>query len=279
MAKRAGEAGKAAAAARRQHSTALMLGALALIVALTALTVAMIAYRDGNGEPQSPTAQPQTNPQPAQVNATPTEDTRAQTQSEPRATDTSSHASTESTESIDTDKSDPSPLDFGINSQRDETDAPQSTSASAAPFQPAAPYTVPAGHSPIPQPGEVFADGPIPAKRLAPPREPRTSDPPKAGELVPWGQAHQHVGRRITVKGEIVNTHNTGTVCFLNFTHNWRDRFYIIVFEDAFTGVPGGDPATHYRDKMVHVTGVVKTHKGRPQIRVSDARQIEVVEQ
>jgi len=141
----------------------------------------------------------------------------------------------------------------------------------------AATYTVPAGRSPIPRPGETFPDGPIPAKRLAP-ETTRTAEPPAPGEVVPWGRAHQHVGQRITVKGRIVNTHNTGSVCFLNFDHNWQDKFYLIVFEDAFADIPR-DPADHFRNKTIRATGKVHTHKGRPQIRITNANQIEIVDE
>ena len=159
------------------------------------------------------------------------------------------------------------------------------------------PYIVNAGRSPIPQPGETFTQ-PLPAPLLirlspiAPDRLPgrqRDSGPggveadvdtaPDAPRpVVPWDEAGEYVGDTIIVEGEIVNATNIGNLTFLNFHEDWRDKFYVVVFQDAYPGVPGGEPETYYLDKTIRVTGRVDLHKGRPQIKVYDADQIKVVE-
>lgn len=159
-------------------------------------------------------------------------------------------------------------------------------------FASAEPYLVDAGRSPIPQPGETF-DRPIAPTvlvRLSPIAPGRgggdtgstradvetTPDAPKM--LVPWHEAGEHIGQTITAEGVIVNTNNIGNLTFLNFHEDWRGKFYVVVFKDAYGGVPGGRPEAYYLDQRVRVTGRVDLHRGRPQIKVYDAHQIEVVE-
>jgi hypothetical protein len=133
--------------------------------------------------------------------------------------------------------------------------------------------------SPYPQESEIVTR-PIEADRLdggeaevAPP-EPAVA----TGETVPWDQAKLHVGKVITVQGKIVNTYNhRGEVCFLNFDTDWRDKFYIPIFQKAFRFLPE-EPQDYYMNKTIRVTGEVTLHKGRPNIEVRDLDQIEIVE-
>lgn len=162
--------------------------------------------------------------------------------------------------------------------------------------RPGDPYVVDAGRSPIPQPGETF-EQPLPAPLLfrlspiAPDRLPsRHPDSGVGGAeadvdtarvaprpVVPWDEARDYVGQTIVAEGEIVDTNRIGKLTFLNFHVDWRDRFYLVVFRDAYAGVPGGKPEEHYLHKTIRVTGRVDLHKGRPQLKVYDADQIEVV--
>lgn len=149
------------------------------------------------------------------------------------------------------------------------------------PATPAQPYVAPGGASPLPQYGEPQAP-PIPPNRLiddealnaAPPR-PSTLTAPDGP--VPWEEAHQYLGQVITVEGTIVDTHNIGNLCFLNYHADWQDKFYIAMFKEAFALLPD-PPETHYLDKTLLVTGKVTMRGDRTQIEVHDVSQIEVVE-
>ncbi len=136
-------------------------------------------------------------------------------------------------------------------------------------------YIVPAGRSPIPQPGERFTK-PIKPKRLAREPEPKIRLPALEGP-VPWTQAKDHVGRVITAEGEIVVTNNIGRLCLLHFSENWQGKFYLVVYEDVFEELPE-PPETYYLNKKIHVTGEVELHNGTPQIKVRHADQIKFVE-
>lgn len=157
--------------------------------------------------------------------------------------------------------------------------APSTTSgaASSPPAAPAhTPAYVPAGRSPLAQPGETIVK-PIP---LQTPQQVTAAQPapPPAGQAVPWNEAARYVGQSVTVEGAIVATHNTGSVCFLNFTTEPRggDKFYLITFKDNFGDWPA-PPEVHFLNKTVRATGRIDLHNGRPQLKVKDKQQIEII--
>ncbi len=143
-------------------------------------------------------------------------------------------------------------------------------------FRRAQPYLVAAGRSPIPQPGETF-DKPLPAPRLVDDAGDKIQAVAPDGPVA-WGTAHRYVGQRITVEGEIVDTYNhQGNVCFLNFSKEWRGKFYIPVFKEVFPQL-AGPPETVFLNKTLRITGKVSLHNNRPNIEVHDISQIEIVE-
>lgn len=161
--------------------------------------------------------------------------------------------------------------------------------ATAIVAPPGAPYIVPAGRSPIPQPGQTIIK-PLAAGRLgeatlsfgtgrlhtASRRSPGLAPGP-APRIVPWREADQHLGQTITAEGRVLNARNIGDYCFLNFTRYWRGEFSIVILKKAFTDIPG-KPEHHYLHKTIRVTGQVGAHRDRPQIRVYDAKQIRIVD-
>ncbi|MEL7087150.1 MAG: hypothetical protein AAGL98_01710 [Planctomycetota bacterium] len=137
------------------------------------------------------------------------------------------------------------------------------------------PYLVAAGRSPIPRPGETF-DKPIPAQRLVDDAGDKVQRPAPDGP-VNWGAAHNYVGQRITVTGTVVDTYNhRGEVCFLNFSKEWRGKFYIPVFDEAFADLPA-PPEKFFLNKTIRVTGTVTLHRNRPNIEVQNIKQIKIV--
>jgi hypothetical protein len=143
----------------------------------------------------------------------------------------------------------------------------------AAPTRPSG-FLVPAGRSPIPQPGETFGT-PIKAGEFVERKNTAAPAPPPTG-IVPWHQADRYVGQTITAEGAVINTHSTGKVCFLNFARDWRGQFYVVIFSDALGGWDQ-PPQTYFLNRKVQVTGQVYLHDGRPQIRVKQPGQITLV--
>lgn len=131
------------------------------------------------------------------------------------------------------------------------------------------PYVASCGRSPIPQPGENIR-WPLSFARLAPPE-----DAPPADGPVRWTQAHRYVGQTITVEGRIVNTHALANITFLNYSKDWRGKFYVVVFSSAHEA--SFRPEDEYLNKTLRITGKVVLHRNRPQIQVHNLNQIEIV--
>src|SRR2546426_321529 len=100
---------------------------------------------------------------------------------------------------------------------------------------------------------------------------------PLAQEIIPWNEAGKYYGQFKTVEGTIVATKNTGKVCFLNFSQNWRTDFTAVIFASDFNKFPAS-PEIYYRNKTVHVTGKIKEYKGKPEVIVKSASQIQILE-
>jgi DNA/RNA endonuclease YhcR with UshA esterase domain len=95
---------------------------------------------------------------------------------------------------------------------------------------------------------------------------------------IPWQDASDYVGRKITVIGEVVRTYNSGKAAFLNFDEDWRGKFSVVIFASDFDNFPQ-PPDEMYLHKTILVTGKVKEYKGAPEIIVGSPKQIEIVEE
>lgn len=140
-------------------------------------------------------------------------------------------------------------------------------------------FVVPAGRSPLSQPGESF-QRPIPARQLLVDKPPEPVGDPEAG--IVWTEARHYVGKVVTVEGQIVKTgsfrsRHLGQLYFLNFVERRRDEFYVVILQDALHGWPD-PPDRHFEGELIRVTGRVTLHRQtRPQIAVRRPEQIEIV--
>jgi hypothetical protein len=101
----------------------------------------------------------------------------------------------------------------------------------------------------------------------------------KPDQIIPWDQARLYVDQEITIEGKVIltNTNRTRTVCFLNFIQEWRGRFYVILFKDVLDEWPDA-PDKYFLNKTIRVKGKVVDRKGVPQMQVSKASQITIVQ-
>jgi micrococcal nuclease len=104
-----------------------------------------------------------------------------------------------------------------------------------------------------------------------------TPDTVFAGEVVSWRDAGSYYGQVRTVEGKIVVSNNTGKVCFLNFDRNWKEHFTAVIFSGDYDKFPP-NPEDHYLNRKVHVTGLIKEYKGKPEIVVKSPEQIQIIE-
>jgi micrococcal nuclease len=93
--------------------------------------------------------------------------------------------------------------------------------------------------------------------------------------VVDWCEAENYYNQYVIVEGTIVNTYNSGTVCFLNFDTNYQ-YFTAVIFASDFLGFPF-IPEDFYLGKKVYIIGIIKEYKGSPEIIVKTPQQIRIV--
>ena len=94
--------------------------------------------------------------------------------------------------------------------------------------------------------------------------------------VIDWSDADKFYGLCVIVEGIIVNTHNSGIVCFLNFSKNY-DHFSAVIFASDFPefSMP---PEFLYSGRTVHIIGIVLEYNGSPEIIVKTPDQIKVLD-
>jgi len=90
-------------------------------------------------------------------------------------------------------------------------------------------------------------------------------------------EANDHYGERVVVRGKIVSARNTGKVCFLNFSKDWKKSLTAVIFALSFHKFPA-EPEKHYLGKKVVVVGEIGEYEGAPQIRLNDRTEIRILD-
>ncbi len=93
--------------------------------------------------------------------------------------------------------------------------------------------------------------------------------------VIDWRDAHNYYNQYVIVEGTIVNTHNSDTVCFLNF-HTDYQYFTAVIFASDFSGFPMS-PEVFYLGKKVYIIGIIKEYNGSPEIIVKTPQQIRIL--
>jgi micrococcal nuclease len=94
--------------------------------------------------------------------------------------------------------------------------------------------------------------------------------------VISWRDAGKYVNQYVIVKGTIVDTYNSGDVCFLHFHTEWQSHFSVVIFA---CDIPGFSviPDMYYRGKTVYIIGVIQEYKGTPEIIVKTPDQIRIM--
>ena len=94
-------------------------------------------------------------------------------------------------------------------------------------------------------------------------------------------QAKDHVGKTVTLKLTVksANFLKAKDICFLNSNKNHRDKdnFTIVFKKDglaAFKENKVGDPASHFKNKTIVVSGKIETYRDKLQIVVETFEQV-----
>lgn len=99
-----------------------------------------------------------------------------------------------------------------------------------------------------------------------------------AADQIPSNQAKDHLGENATVCGKVADSRyvDTGShVTFLNFDKPFPNHTFT-AFIPAANRAKFGTPEKDYRDKDVCVTGKIQDYRGKPEIIVSDPKQIKL---
>ena len=93
--------------------------------------------------------------------------------------------------------------------------------------------------------------------------------------LIDWAEADDYYNQYVIIEGTIVDTYNSGIVCFLNFHKNYQ-YFTAVIFACDFPGFPY-PPDTYYLDKKVYIIGIIREYNGSPEIIVKIPDQIKIL--
>ncbi|MBU7019333.1 MAG: thermonuclease family protein [Theionarchaea archaeon] len=93
--------------------------------------------------------------------------------------------------------------------------------------------------------------------------------------VITWSEAHNYYNQYVIVEGTIVDTYNSGIVCFLNFDTNYY-YFTAVIFASDFLGFPF-IPEVFYLGKKVYIIGIIKEYNGSPEIIVKTPDQIKIL--
>ena len=109
------------------------------------------------------------------------------------------------------------------------------------------------------------------------------ADEKDAKPLTPEAAAKK-VNEKCTVEMVVKSTGKSSGVFFLNSKEDYEDADNFTVFinkegAEKLKEAKIEDPAAHYKNKTIRVTGVVKLYREKPEIVVEKADQIQVVEQ
>ncbi|MBU7017208.1 MAG: thermonuclease family protein [Theionarchaea archaeon] len=94
--------------------------------------------------------------------------------------------------------------------------------------------------------------------------------------VIDWSEADKYYNQYVIVEGTIVDTFNSGNVCFLNFDTN--QYFTAVIFASDFPGFPF-IPEGFYLGKTVQIIGIIKEYRGFPEIIVKTPQQIWILSQ
>jgi micrococcal nuclease len=92
--------------------------------------------------------------------------------------------------------------------------------------------------------------------------------------VITWKDAENYYNQYVIVEGIIVDTFNSGNVCFLNFDTN--QYFTAVIFASDFPGFPF-IPEDFYLGKKVQIIGIIKEYRGSPEIIVKTPQQIRIL--
>jgi len=128
------------------------------------------------------------------------------------------------------------------------------------------------GYHPLPQMPDASQIGEITSAFLASYQVQTTGK-----NAVSWETAGQYIGKRRSVEGKIIRTHNSGKACYLNFHNNFTRYLSLVIFQEDLWKFPP-QPESFYLNKTILVRGKIEEYEGRPEIVLRHPKQIVILE-
>lgn len=99
-----------------------------------------------------------------------------------------------------------------------------------------------------------------------------------AYETISAQKAHLYINQIRTVTGTVLNTYKSKNCVFLNFGHDYKTDFTVVIFNNTLKYFQNKriNPETFYRRKTISVTGRIKEYNG-PEIAVNLPDEIEII--
>ena len=93
--------------------------------------------------------------------------------------------------------------------------------------------------------------------------------------VIDWAKADDYYNQYVIIEGIIVDTFNSGIVCFLNFHPDYQYCTAVIFACD----LPGfaGPPDIYYLGRKVQIIGIIREYKGSPEIIIKTPDQIRIL--
>jgi micrococcal nuclease len=93
--------------------------------------------------------------------------------------------------------------------------------------------------------------------------------------VIDWINADNYYNQYVIIEGIIVDTYNSGRVCFLNFHPDYQ-YFTAVIFACDIPGFPY-PPDIYYLGRKVQIIGIIREYKGSPEIIVKTPDQIRIL--
>lgn len=94
--------------------------------------------------------------------------------------------------------------------------------------------------------------------------------------VIGWEEAENYIGKEVIVRGQIVDTYNSGQALFLNFDREYWRTFRVVIFSEDLNKF-GFNPEEYFDNKCIKVMGKVKEYEGKPEIIVDSPEEIMVI--
>ena len=93
--------------------------------------------------------------------------------------------------------------------------------------------------------------------------------------VITWVNADDYYNQYVIIEGIIVDTYNSGRVCFLNF-HTDYQYCTAVIFACDFPGFPD-TPDIYYLGRKVQIIGIIREYRSSPEIIVKTPEQIRIL--